>query len=154
LEFLPHGHVCLRDDPAIIWFLVISNLVIAASYIWIPLGLFNFASDLQLYSKQHRSIVVSSAAFVFACSLTHLADILTLYHPWYWFAGAIDAACALISLYTAFSLAPYLRSAIAAFKENVTLRRAIQSQTTRILNAIDRERVDRILDEEERDING
>jgi diguanylate cyclase (GGDEF)-like protein/PAS domain S-box-containing protein len=100
-EFMPHGH-CYLWTPVLLWLYVISDSVIALSYFTIPLAL------LYLVKKradiQFNWIFVMFSVFIFACGLTHLVSIVTIWMPAYWVDASIKGVTAMASALTAFML--------------------------------------------------
>lgn len=108
--FMPHGH-CYLWQSSLIWLHVLSDAVIAASYMSIPLMLGYFVRrrrDLP-FSNLFRAF----AAFIVTCGMTHVLEILTLWTPVYWLSGGVKALTAVASLVTAAMLAAFLPRALA-----------------------------------------
>lgn len=109
-SFAPHG-ACLIWNHGLIELHVVSDALIALSYYSIPFGLAYFVrrrTDLM-----YRWMFLLFATFILACGTTHLFDIWTLWHPDYALQGMIKAVTAAISLFTAISLGPVIRHALA-----------------------------------------
>jgi len=100
-EFMPHGH-CYLWTPVLLWLYVVSDSVIALSYFTIPLAL--------LYLVKRRAdiefnwIFVMFSVFIFACGMTHLVSIVTIWMPAYWVDASIKGITAIASALTAFML--------------------------------------------------
>lgn len=100
-DFMPHGH-CYFWRPEIVWLHAASDALIAIAYCSIPLTLF--------YIIRRRQDIVFSwlfvlfASFIFACGMTHLLEVWTLWHPVYRLSGLVKLATASISVVTAISL--------------------------------------------------
>jgi len=108
--FVPHGY-CLSWRPDLVAIHVFSDSVIAASYLSIPLGIAVFVrhrTDL-LY----KNIFWLFAAFIVACGVTHIFDIVTLWWPAYEAQGFVKVVTALISALTATMLWPVIPQAVA-----------------------------------------
>ncbi|MEB3886800.1 methyl-accepting chemotaxis protein [Lyngbya sp. CCY1209] len=129
--FIPHGHCYLWKTPLVALH-VISDGLIALAYFSIPLLLIYFVwkrKDLSF-----GGILLLFGAFIISCGLTHLMSIWTLWHPDYWVSGTIKASCALISVYTAFEMVPFIPRAIAFTSPeeleavNQTLQQQIQER--------------------------
>lgn len=108
--FIPHGH-CYLWKPGLVWLHVGADALITAAYYSIPLILVYFL-------RQRRDLPFPwifglFSAFIFACGTTHLVNIWTLWHPVYWWAGALKAGTAGISVCTAIALVPIMPAAIA-----------------------------------------
>jgi signal transduction histidine kinase len=109
-NFIPHGH-CYLWKPELVSLHILSDLLIALSYYSIPITLVYFTrkrSDIPF-----KSIFLLFGAFIISCGTTHIVEVWTLWHPDYWFAGALKAITALISLYTALTLIPLVPQALA-----------------------------------------
>lgn len=100
-EFMPHGH-CYLWTPVLLWLYVVSDSVIALSYFTIPLAL------LYLLKKrpdlQFNWTFVMFSVFIFACGLTHLVSIVTIWMPAYWVDASIKGITAVASALTAVML--------------------------------------------------
>ncbi|GBE91566.1 two-component sensor histidine kinase [Nostoc cycadae WK-1] len=60
-----------------------------------------------------KNIFILFGAFIISCGTTHLIEIWTLWHPYYWLSGSIKALTAIISFYTALTLIPLVPQALA-----------------------------------------
>lgn len=100
-EFMPHGH-CYLWTPVLLWLYVVSDSVIAFSYFTIPLAL--------LYLVKRRAdiefnwIFVMFSVFIFACGMTHLISIVTIWMPMYWVDASVKGITAIASALTAVML--------------------------------------------------
>ncbi len=108
--FMPHGN-CYLWTPGLIWLHVVSDSLIALSYLSIPITLLHFA-------RKRRDIPFSwmflcFGAFIVACGVTHLMEIWTIWFPSYWLAGALKAVTAGISVATAILLIRVVPRALA-----------------------------------------
>lgn len=130
--FLPHG-VCFTWAPSLLTLHLAADLLIAAAYFSIPLSL--------AYLVRKRAdlpfnwVFLLFAAFIVACGVTHLIGVLTLWYPFYWFAGAVKAVTALVSIAAAVAVvllmprllalpsAAQLRAANAQLEAEVSERR-------------------------------
>jgi two-component system, sensor histidine kinase and response regulator len=108
--FMPHGY-CYLWTPSLIGLHVVSDSLIALSYLSIAITLLHF-------SRKRRDIPFSwvflcFGAFIVACGGTHLMEVWTIWFPSYWFAGALKAATAVFSLATAILLIRVIPRALA-----------------------------------------
>ena len=99
--FMSHGY-CYLWTPGLIWLHVVSDSLIALSYLSIPITLLHF-------TRKRRDIPFSwmflcFGAFIVACGGTHLMDVWTIWFPSYWLAGALKAVTACFSVVTAILL--------------------------------------------------
>lgn len=106
---IPHGH-CYLWKPGLVWLHVASDALIAIAYFSIPLALIHFVRQRQ--DLPYPWLFQLFGAFIVACGLTHLMEILTLWHPIYWVSGGLKAVTALVSLMTAVTLIPVIPKAI------------------------------------------
>ena len=104
--FMPHGH-CYLWMPDVLWLHVVSNAVIALSYLLIPIALYIFVSR-KTYKLAHQDLVYLFMAFILFCGLSHLAEIYTTWVPAYRLEGWIKAITASVSLVTVLVLLPKL----------------------------------------------
>ena len=102
---MPHGF-CYLWSPALLWTLIVSETVIVLAYFSIPVSLlllirkrkdFNFHFIFKLFS-----------AFIFACGITHLFGIWTIWHPDYWLDAFAKVLTAIVSLVTAVMFWPLI----------------------------------------------
>jgi two-component system, LuxR family, sensor kinase FixL len=108
--FMPHGY-CYLWTPDLIGLHVVSDSLIALSYLSIPITLVHFA-------RKRRDIPFSwmflcFGAFIVACSGTHLMEVWTIWFPSYWLAGAVKAVAACFSVATAILLIQLTPRALA-----------------------------------------
>ena len=106
---MPHGH-CYLWTPEILWSLVISDALIAASYFSIPVAIVYF-------TNQRDDIIFSGifklfALFIITCGVGHLVDIWNVWHGDYWITASIRIITALASVTTAIALWPLIPKAL------------------------------------------
>lgn len=102
-QFLPHGF-CISWSPNLLWTYLISDSLIFLAYFAIPPVLFYFArkrSDTSL-----DTLLLLFAAFIFACGLTHLMGVVTLWKPVFYLDAGLKAVTAAISVATVIYLWP------------------------------------------------
>lgn len=149
-DFLPHGY-CYRWQTDVVWMHVVSDLLIALSYYFIPFAL--------IYIVKKRGDLVYPwmfwlfGIFILACGTTHLMSIWVIWQPVYRLDGVVKLITALASVPTAIllmRLAPAviaipspddLRKANSALEREVNDRRAAEEQV-RALNAELEQRVE------------
>ncbi|MBD3883886.1 PAS domain-containing protein [Phormidium tenue FACHB-886] len=127
-SFIPHGH-CYLWKPGLVGLHIASDLLIALAYYSIPLTLFYLV-------KQRRDlpfnwIFLLFCGFIVACGTTHLMEVWTLWHPVYWLSGALKAATASISVFTAAQMVPLVPKALA-LPSSAQLQEANQALQTQI----------------------
>ncbi|MBD2461740.1 response regulator [Oscillatoria sp. FACHB-1407] len=108
--FIPHGH-CYLWKPSLVWLHLLSDSFIGLAYYSIPLTLSYFVRRRQ--DLPFNWIFLLFAAFIVACGTTHLMEVWTLWHPVYWFSGAIKVFTAIVSVFTAVQLIPLVPKALA-----------------------------------------
>jgi PAS domain S-box-containing protein len=99
--FLPHGY-CYLWTPGLVELHVISDALIAMSYLTIPVTLVYFIRKRR--DIPFSGIFLCFGAFIVACGATHLMEIWTIWYPAYWLSGAVKAFTACISVATAILL--------------------------------------------------
>jgi diguanylate cyclase (GGDEF)-like protein/PAS domain S-box-containing protein len=95
---MPHGY-CFLWNPSLLWLFVISNLITALSYFSIPLALGFFAykrKDIDL-----KWMLLLFSVFIFACGITHVLSVVTIWNPVYGLTGIAEAFTAIVSVITA-----------------------------------------------------
>ena len=105
-DFLPHRY-CYMNNPQLVWVNVVSDTVIALSYLVIS------ATLALLVHRARRDIPFSwvflaFGLFIVACGGTHLMESVTVWVPLYWLSADVKIVTALASLATAITL-PRLR---------------------------------------------
>ena len=106
---MPHGY-CFRWNTSLLWLFVISNVVIALSYFSIPLALVFFAYKRK--DVDFKWIIPLFGAFIFACGLTHVLSVVTIWNPVYGLSAIAEAFTAIISIITAVLLWPLIPKAL------------------------------------------
>jgi signal transduction histidine kinase len=109
-EFMPHGH-CYLWKPDILWVHVLSDSGIFLAYFSIPVALLVFVQRRQ--DLMFHWVFMLFATFIFACGLTHVMEIWSVWHGTYRLTGVIKAGTAVVSLLTAGALWPLLPKALA-----------------------------------------
>lgn len=104
--FLPSG-AAYHWLPDILWLHLISDAVIAISYLLIPMALYVFVTRNQ-YRMPHKDLAYLFICFIFFCGLSHAAEIYTIWVPAYRLEGWLKAITASISIVTALILLPKL----------------------------------------------
>ncbi|MBW8847425.1 MAG: PAS domain S-box protein [Burkholderiales bacterium] len=106
--FLPHGY-CFQWSPGLLWTMVGSDLSIALAYFSIPLVIARYAR--QRPQVNLGSLATLFAVFIFACGITHVLDVWTIWRPDYLLqtAGKVFTACAsVLTAVVAWRLMPAL----------------------------------------------
>ncbi|MFQ3679111.1 MAG: ATP-binding protein [Pseudanabaenaceae cyanobacterium] len=99
--YMAHGHCYLWQTPLVALH-VTSDALTAIAYLSIPAMIWHFTR--QRPAPRLNKVFLLFAAFILACGVGHLLEILTLWYPFYWLSGIEQAFTALISCYTAAQL--------------------------------------------------
>ena len=99
--FMPHG-TCYLWSPQLISLHVASDLVIALSYLSIPVTLVYFTRKRN--DIPFSWMLLCFGTFIVACGATHLMEVWTVWHPTYWLAGGVKAVTAAVSIASAILL--------------------------------------------------
>jgi len=108
--FMPHGY-CYLWNPGLVWLHVISDVLIAAAYLSIPVTLFYFVRRRR--DLPFHWMFLCFGAFIVSCGATHAMEVWNLWHADYWLAGVVKGVTALASVSTALLLIPLVPTAIA-----------------------------------------
>lgn len=144
--FMPHGH-CYLWTPELLWTFVISESIIVLSYFSIPFALMYFVSKRS--DLQFNWIFKLFSLFIFACGITHLLGIWTIWHPDYWLDALVNAATAMVSLVAAVLLwrliplalklpsTQQLEDVVSQLQQEVERRKATEAELFRLKAASD-----------------
>jgi signal transduction histidine kinase/DNA-binding NarL/FixJ family response regulator len=99
--YMPHGNCYLWQTP-LVWLHLVSNLAIAIAYFSIPALIIYFTYKRK--DLPFLRVFILFGAFIVACGIGHLLDVVTLWYPLYWISGIERAMTALVSCYTAIEL--------------------------------------------------
>jgi PAS domain S-box-containing protein len=108
--YMPHGY-CYLWNRDLVSLHVISDLLIALSYLSIPFSLVYFVRKRR--DLPFHWMFVLFGIFILACGATHAMEIWTLWHADYWLSGSIKAITALASVPTAILLVRLVPHALA-----------------------------------------
>jgi PAS domain S-box-containing protein len=126
--FLPHGY-CFQWSPGLLWAMVSADLAIALAYFSIPLVIASYARRRPQVNL--GSLATLFAVFIFACGITHVLDVWTIWRPDYGLqtAGKVFTACAsVLTAAVAWRLMPRLLAVPSADEmriANEALRREV-----------------------------
>ena len=107
--FLPHGY-CFTWSPGLLWAMVTADGVIAAAYFSIPVAMLSYVR--QRGDASMNWVVSLFSAFIFACGMTHVMDIWTIWQPDYALQALTKIVTASISIVTAIALWPLMPRAL------------------------------------------
>jgi hypothetical protein len=110
-EFLTRDH-CGRWSGSLVLTYIIANGFITVAYIIISVCLCVMWRKRR-HDTDYSWLLLLFAAFIAACALTHVCDILVFWWPGYRLFTLIAAVTAIISVYTAFRL-PYVTRALVS----------------------------------------
>ena len=108
-QFMPHA-TCYRNDPDLIMLHVLADSFIGLAYLSISLTLAHLVRRARV---PFHWVFVAFGAFIFACGITHIMEVVTVYRPIYWFSGAVKVVTAVASVITALVLFPLHPRAVA-----------------------------------------
>jgi PAS domain S-box-containing protein len=143
--FMPHGY-CFTWSPGVLWSMVSADAVIAAAYFSIPIATLTYVRKRPEATTNWLAWLFS--AFIFACGVTHVMDIWTIWQPDYALQALSKVATAAISLATAIALWPLipralkipsvqqLQTVIAELEAEVGRRRSAEDQLAAIQQSL------------------
>ncbi len=143
--FLPHG-VCFTWSPGLLWTMVVANGVIAAAYFSIPVAIVSYVRRRP--EAGAHGLAGLFCAFIFACGLTHVLDIWTIWQPDYVLQALMMVLTAAVSLVTAVAVWPLipralkipsvqqLQSVISSLEAEVGRRRSAEDQLVAIQQSL------------------
>jgi signal transduction histidine kinase len=100
-SWLPHGY-CFTWNPPLLWTHVLSDGLIGASYVSIPVTLLHLVrrrADIPF-----NWMLLLFAVFIVSCGATHWIEVWTVWHPDYWLAANVKLVTATASVLTAVAL--------------------------------------------------
>ena len=109
-SFMPHGH-CYLWHSNILFMQVIGNLSIGLAYFPIPLALISFIRRRK--DLTYNGVFWLFSAFILACGVTHLSDIVMIWKPFYQIDSVLRLITGLLSMITALVLWPLIPKALA-----------------------------------------
>jgi len=102
IDFMPHGH-CYFWQPEILWSHAISDAIIAAAYIIIPVFLYRIFFKRQDF--KYVWMVNLFGVFILGCGITHVFDVINIWKPFYVTDSIVRIITATASIGTAVVLA-------------------------------------------------
>ena len=106
---MPHGY-CFLWQPTLLWLFVISNIVTALAYFSIPVALAYFVHKRK--DIDFKWMLLLFSAFIFACGITHVFSVVTIWYPLYGLSSIAEAFTAIVSVTTAVLLWPLIPKAL------------------------------------------
>lgn len=108
-DYLPHGY-CFTWTPSLLWAMVGADVTIAGAYFSIPLAILTFVRKREEPANSWLAWLFS--AFIFACGVTHVMDVWTIWQPDYALQALAKIVTAVVSLATAVLIWPLLPKAL------------------------------------------
>lgn len=100
-SLMPHA-VCWKQDPNLIWTMVVTNAVTFLSYLTICLTLFYLARKTRtVVARDWAFFLVGFGVFIVACGSTHLMEVITTWIPVFWVDAWTNIVTAVFSAYVA-----------------------------------------------------
>lgn len=130
--FMPHG-MCFMWNKLLLTLHVGSNLLVGLSYYIISFCLYFILkrrTDLPM-----RNVFKVYILFILFCGTGHFFDILTIWKPYYYAAGYLKAAIALISVTATVMMLKSMKDILNLPNINL-LREKIKNENFEILNAL------------------
>jgi PAS domain S-box-containing protein len=87
-DFAPHGQAFV-EQPEVLWIHVVSDALIALTYLLILIALASFVRNRAGLSRRGTFALI--AFFVFACAVTHLMEIWSIWHGTFRLFGIVKA---------------------------------------------------------------
>ena len=125
-QFMPRW-VCGKWTPFHGWLYIISDLVIFAAYMAIPVAMVYFVRK-RWGDLPFRRVFWLFIAFIALCGTTHLMDAIIFYVPHYRLNALVLVATAIVSVVTVVSMAKVMPEALA-YKSPLELQQAVDQKT-------------------------
>lgn len=114
------------------WLHIVSDVMIAVSYVAIPCVLCWFAWRRNWLP--FKGVILLFAAFILCCGMTHLMEAVVFWWPAYGLAGVLKAVTAVVSGATVLALLPVIPRALA-MRSPTDLEREVRQRTAELENA-------------------
>lgn len=139
-DFLPHGY-CYRWQSDVVWLHVVSDLLIALAYYFIPFALVYIVRKRR--DLAYPWMFVLFGVFILACGTTHLMSIWVVWQPVYRLDGFVKAITAIASVPTAILLVRLAPAIIALpspaqLRQEVAERKAAEQQVRELNTELER----------------
>ena len=100
-SLMPHA-VCWRQDPTLIWTMVVTNAITFLSYFSICITLFYLSRKTRhAMARDWVFFLVGFALFIVACGTTHFMQVVTTWWPLFWLDAWTNILTAVVSGYVA-----------------------------------------------------
>lgn len=133
---MPHA-VCWKQDPRLIWTMVVTNAITFLSYLSICLTLLYLVRRTRrVIARDWAYFVVGFALFIVACGSTHLLEVVTTWDPVFWVDADTNIVTAVLSAYVAVMLSR--RAATIGFSINDYAERLTntESEKAKLLDSL------------------
>jgi hypothetical protein len=104
-DYMPHGF-CIKWSWDLLTLYVLSDGFIFLSYTFIGIALIIFTR--KHFGLAWNRLLWLFSAFILACGITHLVDIVTFWQPVYWVDATLKSITAVLSFITACNLVPLI----------------------------------------------
>ncbi|MFK7926239.1 MAG: ATP-binding protein [Bacteroidia bacterium] len=122
-------------SPEVFWPQLIGDLLTAIAYFIIPIGIYFFLQRRP--NIKERRLFLLFGAFILACGITHLIDIITIWVPIYHLSAIIKLITGIISMITAITLIRILPQLIKLpTTEDLRSTQAALGQSQQTANAL------------------
>ncbi len=120
---------CLNDDPILIGFTAVSNLLITLAYYSIPVTLFALVRNKIIGAIVGRWLFSMFGVFILLCGTTHLMDVVVIWVPAYRLQTCITLLTSAASIITAIALVPVTLKLLARgdAQERFEFHRAVET---------------------------
>jgi PAS domain S-box-containing protein len=145
--FMPHIH-CYLDRPALVWTMMLTDLLIGLAYVAISLTLLALIRKIKL---PFSLVVICFGFFIGACGATHFMEVWTLWHPDYWWAAFLKIITAIASVGTGIYLFQ-LRHPLVAVAEAAKLAEQRKIKLEEMTTSLERKVMERTHDFEEGEV--
>jgi PAS domain S-box-containing protein len=108
-SMLPLGH-CYGWLPSLVWLQATAGLIAGSACMLIPFALLKVYR--QRWDVPFRWSFLVFAGFIFACGLTQLLDVWTLWVPSHWLQGGVKVVTAALSIMAVFTLTKVMPDAV------------------------------------------
>jgi PAS domain S-box-containing protein len=109
-DFAPHGQAFV-EQPEVLWIHVVSDALIALTYLLILIALASFVRNRAGLSRRGTFALI--AFFVFACAVTHLMEIWSVWHGTFRLFGLVKAITGMAGIVAAVLLLKAIPDALS-----------------------------------------
>lgn len=106
---MPHGYCFLWNNYLIAVF-VISNVVVAISYIWISYMIFKVKRSGLFPEFRHLDDLFMT--FITFCAISHIFTVITIWFPTYIAEAIVTSVTAIVSIFTALVMKQVIKTLV------------------------------------------